>query len=218
METEAIDLLQLHCPPTPVYYMPEVFGALDDLVRAGKLRHYGVSVEKVEEGIKAMDFPGVQSVQIIYNLFRQRAAEVFLPLAAQRRVGVLARLPLSSGMLTGKLTAQSEFASDDHRQFNREGAAFDRGETFSGLDYAAGLAAVEALRPLVPAGQTLAQMALRWILMHPAVTCTIPGARRVEQVQDNVAAADLPALAPETLARITSVYDRHARPLVHTRW
>lgn len=218
LETEAIDLLQLHCPPTPVYYMPEVFGALDDLVRAGKLRHYGVSVEKVEEGIKAMDFPGVQSVQIIYNLFRQRAAEVFLPLAAQRRVGVLARLPLSSGMLTGKLTAQSEFASDDHRQFNREGAAFDRGETFSGLDYAAGLAAVEALRPLVPAGQTLAQMALRWILMHPAVTCTIPGARRVEQVQDNVAAADLPALAPETLARITGVYDRQVRPLVHTRW
>ncbi len=218
LETEAVDLLQLHCPPTPVYYMPEVFGALDDLVRAGKLRHYGVSVEKVEEGIKAMDFPGVQSVQLIYNLFRQRAAEVFLPLAAQRRVGVLARLPLSSGMLTGKLTAQSEFASDDHRQFNREGAAFDRGETFSGLDYATGLAAVDALRPLVPAGQTLAQMALRWILMHPAVTCTIPGARRVEQVQDNVAAADLPALDPETLAGITAVYDRHARPLVHTRW
>ena len=218
LETEALDLLQLHCPPTPVYYMPEVFGALDDLVRAGKLRHYGVSVEKVEEGIKAMDFPGVQSVQIIYNLFRQRAAEVFLPLAAQRGVGVLARLPLSSGMLTGKLTAQSVFASDDHRLFNREGAAFDRGETFSGLDYATGLAAVEALRPLVPAGQTLAQMALRWILMHPAVTCTIPGARRVEQVQDNVAAADLPALDAETLAGITGVYDRLARPLVHTRW
>jgi aryl-alcohol dehydrogenase-like predicted oxidoreductase len=165
-----------------------------------------------------MDFPGVQSVQIIYNLFRQRAAEVFLPLAAQRRVGVLTRLPLSSGMLTGKLTAHSEFAADDHRLFNREGAAFDRGETFSGLDYATGLAAVDALRPLVPIGQTLAQMALRWILMHPAITCTIPGARRVDQVQGNVAAADLPALAPETLAGITAVYDRYARPLVHTRW
>jgi len=218
LETEAIDLLQLHCPPTPVYYMPEVFGALDDLVRAGKLRHYGVSVEKVEEGIKAMDFPGVQSVQVIYNLFRQRAAELLLPLAAQRRVGVLARLPLSSGMLSGKLTAQSQFSADDHRLFNREGAAFDRGETFSGLDYATGLAAVDALRPLVPAGQAMAQLALRWILMHPAVTCTIPGARRVEQVQDNVAAADLPALDPETLAGITAVYDRYARPLVHTRW
>lgn len=218
LETEALDLLQLHCPPTPVFYMPEVFGALDDLVRAGKLRHYGVSVEKVEEGIKAMDFPGVQSVQIIYNLFRQRAAEVFLPLAAQRRVGVLARLPLSSGMLTGKLTAQSQFASDDHRLFNREGAAFDRGETFSGLDYATGLAAVDALRPLVPPGQTLAQMALRWILMHPAITCTIPGARRAEQVVANMAAADLPALSAETLAGISAVYDRYARPLVHTRW
>ena len=218
LETEAIDLLQLHCPPTPVYYMPEVFGALDDLVRAGKLRHYGVSVEKVEEGIKAMDFPGVQSVQVIYNLFRQRAAEVLLPLAAQRRVGVLARLPLSSGMLSGKLTAHSQFSADDHRLFNREGAAFDRGETFSGLDYAAGLAAVDALRPLVPAGQAMAQLALRWILMHPAITCTIPGARRVDQVQDNVAAADLPALNPETLAGIAAVYDRHARPLVHTRW
>lgn len=218
LETEALDLLQLHCPPTPVYYMPEVFGALDDLVRAGKLRHYGVSVEKVEEGIKAMDFPGVQSVQIIYNLFRQRAAEVFLPLAAQRRVGVLARLPLSSGMLTGKLTAQSRFEADDHRLFNREGAAFDRGETFSGLDYATGLAAVDALRPWVPTGQTLAQMALRWILMHPAITCTIPGARRAEQVQANMAAADLPALAPETLAGISAVYDRYARPRVHTRW
>ena len=218
LETEAIDLLQLHCPPTPVYYMPEVFGALDDLVRAGKLRHYGVSVEKVEEGIKALDFPGVQSVQIIYNLFRQRTAEVFLPLAAQHRVGVLARLPLSSGMLSGKLTAQSQFSADDHRQFNREGAAFDRGETFSGLDYATGLAAVEALRPLVPAGQTMAQLALRWILMHPAITCAIPGARRVEQVQDNVAAAGLPALGPDTLAGISAVYDRYAWPLVHTRW
>jgi aryl-alcohol dehydrogenase-like predicted oxidoreductase len=218
LEVEAIDLLQLHCPPTQVFYMPEVFGGLDDLVRAGKLRHYGVSVERVEEAIKAMDYPGVQSVQIIYNLFRQRAAEVFLPLAAQRRVGVLARLPLSSGMLTGKLTAQTQFADDDHRQFNRQGAAFDRGETFSGLDYATGLRAVDQLRPLVPAGQTLAQMALRWILMHPAVTCTIPGARRAEQVADNVAAADLPELGPAAMAAITDVYERYARPLVHARW
>jgi aryl-alcohol dehydrogenase-like predicted oxidoreductase len=218
LEAEAIDLLQLHCPPTQVFYMPEVFDALDAMVRAGKLRHYGVSVERVEEAIKAMDFPGVQSVQIIYNVFRQRAAEVFLPLAAQRRVGVLARLPLSSGMLTGKLTPQSQFASDDHRQFNREGAGFDRGETFSGLDYATGLQAVEAVRPLVPAGQTMAQMALRWILMNPAVTCAIPGAKRADQVADNVAAADLPELPPATMQAIGAVYDRYARPQVHTRW
>lgn len=218
LEAETIDLLQLHCPPTQVFYMPEVFDALDRMVRAGKLRHYGVSVERVEEAIKAMDFPGVQSVQIIYNVFRQRAAEVFLPLAAQRRVGVLARLPLSSGMLTGKLTAQSQFASDDHRQFNREGAGFDRGETFSGLDYATGLQAVEALRPLVPPGQTMAQMALRWILMNPAVTCAIPGAKRADQVADNVAAADLPALPPATVQAIGAIYDRYARPQVHTRW
>lgn len=218
LEAEAIDLLQLHCPPTQVFYMPEVFDALDRMVRAGKLRHYGVSVERVEEAIKAMDFPGVQSVQIIYNVFRQRAAEVFLPLAAQRRVGVLARLPLSSGMLTGKLTPQSQFASDDHRQFNREGAGFDRGETFSGLDYATGLQAVDALRPLVPPGQTMAQMALRWILMNPAVTCAIPGAKRADQVADNVAAADLPALPPATMQAIGAIYDRYARPQVHTRW
>jgi aryl-alcohol dehydrogenase-like predicted oxidoreductase len=218
LEAEAIDLLQLHCPPTQVFYMPEVFDALDAMVRAGKLRHYGVSVERVEEAIKALDFPGVQSVQIIYNLFRQRAAEVFLPLAAQRRVGVLARLPLSSGMLTGKLTLQSRFASDDHRQFNREGAGFDRGETFSGLDYATGLQAVDALRPLVPPGQTMAQMALRWILMNPAVTCAIPGAKRADQVADNVAAADLPELPPATMQAIGAIYDRYARPQVHARW
>jgi aryl-alcohol dehydrogenase-like predicted oxidoreductase len=218
LEAEAIDLLQLHCPPTQVFYMPEVFDALDAMVRAGKLLHYGVSVERVEEAIKALDFPGVQSVQIIYNLFRQRAAEVFLPLAAQRRVGVLARLPLSSGMLTGKLTLQSQFASDDHRQFNREGAGFDRGETFSGLDYATGLQAVDALRPLVPPGQTMAQMALRWILMNPAVTCAIPGAKRADQVADNVAAADLPELPPATMQAIGAIYDRYARPQVHARW
>jgi aryl-alcohol dehydrogenase-like predicted oxidoreductase len=218
LEAEAIDLLQLHCPPTQVFYMPEVFDALDAMVRAGKLRHYGVSVERVEEAIKALDFPGVQSVQIIYNVFRQRAAEVFLPLAAQRRVGVLARLPLSSGMLTGKLTLQSQFASDDHRQFNREGAGFDRGETFSGLDYATGLQAVDALRPLVPPGQTMAQMALRWILMNPAVTCAIPGAKRADQVADNVAAADLPELPPATMQAIGAIYDRYARPQVHARW
>jgi aryl-alcohol dehydrogenase-like predicted oxidoreductase len=216
--TEAIDLLQLHCPPTEVYYMPEVFGVLDDLVRVGKLRHYGVSVEKVEEALKAIEFPGVQSVQIIYNIFRQRPAELLFKQTQARGVGILARLPLSSGLLSGKLTASSTFAADDHRQFNREGAAFDRGETFSGLDYQIGLQAVQALRPLVPAGQTLAQFALRWISMHPAVTCSIPGGKRAEQVAENVAAADLPALTDSVMTAVAEVYERYAKALVHQRW
>jgi aryl-alcohol dehydrogenase-like predicted oxidoreductase len=215
---EALDLVQLHCPPTQVYYMPEVFGVLDDLVRAGKIRHYGVSVEKVEEGLKAIEFPGVQSVQVIYNMLRQRPAERLLPEAQRRGVGILARLPLSSGLLTGKLTAASEFAADDHRHFNRQGAGFDRGETFSGLEYRAGLAAVEALKPLVPAGMSLAQMAIAWIQANPAVTCSIPGCRRVPQVEENVAAADLPALDAKTLQAVAGLYDRHAKPLVHDRW
>jgi aryl-alcohol dehydrogenase-like predicted oxidoreductase len=215
---EAIDLLQLHCPPTPVYYMPEVFGVLDDLVRAGKLRHYGVSVEKVEEALKAIEYPGVQSVQIIYNVFRQRPAELLFRETLVRRVGILARLPLSSGMLSGRLTARSAFASDDHRNFNREGAAFDRGETFSGLDYEVGLQAVEALRPLVPAGWTMAQFALRWILMNEAVTCAIPGGRRPGQVDENMPAADLPPLPDETMRAVAKVYEDFAKPRVHHRW
>jgi aryl-alcohol dehydrogenase-like predicted oxidoreductase len=218
LQTEAIDLLQLHCPPTTAFYMPEVFDGLDRLVKEGKLRHYGVSVEKVEEAIKALDFPGVQSVQIIFNLFRQRAAEVFLPLAQARKVGILARLPLSSGMLSGKLTATSTFAEDDHRHFNRDGAGFDKGETFSGLPYDAGLAAVERIRPLVPAGMSMAQLALRWILMNPAVTCTIPGGKRPDQVADNVAAADLPELSPALMAQLAEIYASGVKPYVHTRW
>ncbi len=216
--TDALDLLQLHCPPTEVYYMPDVFGILDDLAAAGKLRHYGVSVEKVEEALKAIEFPAVQSVQIIYNIFRQRPAEVFFPLALKRRVGILARVPLASGLLAGKLSASSSFEADDHRAFNRHGEAFDRGETFSGIDFDTGLKAVEALRPLVPAGQTLAQMALRWILMSPAVTCAIPGAKRPEQVSENVAAADLPPVPQSTLNSIQRVYDDHVRPHVHHYW
>jgi aryl-alcohol dehydrogenase-like predicted oxidoreductase len=218
LEVEAIDLLQLHCPPTDVYYRPEVFGVLDDLVKAGKLRHYGVSVEKVEEGLKAIDYPGVQSVQIIYNIFRQRPADLFFAEAQRRQVGILARLPLSSGLLTGKLTRESTFAADDHRQFNRDGAAFDKGETFSGLDYEVGLQAVDALRPLVPAGQTLAQFALRWIQMHPAVTCSIPGGRSPRQVEDNAAAADLPAIPPQVMDEVQAIYERFAKAYVHPRW
>jgi aryl-alcohol dehydrogenase-like predicted oxidoreductase len=218
LETETLDLLQLHCPPTDVYYMPEVFGVLDDLQVAGKLRHFGVSVEKVEEGLKAIEYPGVQSVQIIYNMFRQRPAELFFAEAQRRRVGVLARLPLSSGLLADKFSRESVFADDDHRSFNRRGESFDRGETFSGLPFDVGLEAVEALRPLVPAGQTMAQMALRWILMHPAVTCAIPGAKRSDQVDMNTSAAGLPPLSDTAMGEIRRIYTRMVRPHVHHVW
>jgi len=218
LEVDALDLLQLHCPPTDLYYRPEVFGILDDLVQAGKLRFYGVSVERVEEALKAIEYPNVQSVQIIYNLFRQRPAELLFPEAARRKVGILARVPLASGLLTGKMSRQTRFAQDDHRAFNREGAAFDRGETFSGVDYDVGLAAVEEIRPLVPPGQTMAQLALRWIVMAEAVTCAIPGAKRPSQVDDNLAAADLPPVPEATMGALRGVYDRRIRPLVHQRW
>jgi aryl-alcohol dehydrogenase-like predicted oxidoreductase len=218
LEVDAIDLLQLHCPPTDVYYMPEVFDDLDELVRAGKLRFYGVSVERVEEALKAIEYPNVQSVQIIFNMFRQRPADLFFGRAKQRQVGILARLPLSSGMLAGKMNANTPFSEDDHRSFNREGAAFDRGETFSGVDYRVGLAAVEQLRPLVPPGFSLAQLALAWILQHDAVTCAIPGAKRPAQVDENVRAAELAALPADTLARIDRLYQTEIRPLVHHRW
>ncbi len=218
LETEAIDLLQLHSAPTDVYYRPEVFGALDDLVRDGKVRYYGVSVERVEEALKAIEFPGVQAVQIIFNMFRQRPIERFFPDAVRRQVGILARLPLASGMLTGKLTRQSTFAADDHRSFNRHGEAFDRGETFSGVDYDLGLSVVEDLRPLVPTGMTLAQMALRWVLMFDAVTCAIPGGKTPRQVQENVAAADLPPLSADAMAAVQALYDTRLAADVHQRW
>jgi len=218
LNVEALDLLQLHCPPTPVYYMPEVFGVLDELQREGKLRHYGVSVEKVEEALKAIEFPGVQSVQIIYNILRQRPADLLFKETQRKGVGILARLPLSSGLLSGKMTAQTAFAADDHRQFNRNGEAFDKGETFSGLDYAKGLEAVEALRPIVPVGMSMAQFALRWITMHPAVTCAIPGGKRAAQVADNVSAADLPALTDAQMAAVQTVYEQYAKPWVHHNW
>jgi aryl-alcohol dehydrogenase-like predicted oxidoreductase len=213
-----IDLLQIHCPPTEVYYMPEVFGVLDDLTRAGKIRFYGASVERVEEALMAMEYPALQSVQIVFNAFRQRPSEIFFDQAKRRKVGIIVRLPLSSGMLTGKMTRTSKFADDDHRHFNRNGESFDKGETFSGVPYDVGLEAVEELRALVPAGATMAQWALRWILMHDAVTCAIPGAKRPEQVDDNVAAADLPALSDATMSKVREVYARRIRALVHQRW
>jgi aryl-alcohol dehydrogenase-like predicted oxidoreductase len=218
LNTEAIDLLQLHCPPTGVYYMPEVFGSLDELVRAGKLQHYGVSVEKVEEALKAIEYPNVQTVQIIFNIFRQRPADLFFTEARKKSVGVLARVPLASGMLSGKITRTSKFAKDDHRNFNRQGEAFDRGETFSGVDFETGLNAVEELRAFVPEGATLAQLALRWILEFPAVTCAIPGAKRPEQVAENLAASALPGLSKAALKKIETLYVGQIKPLVHQYW
>jgi len=218
LDTECLDLLQLHCPPTVVYYMPEVFGALEDLKQAGKIQHYGVSVEKVEEALKAIEYPGVQSVQIIFNIFRQRPRDLFFAEARRRRVGILARLPLSSGLLTGKFDRNTRFEANDHRAFNRHGESFDRGETFSGLDYELGLGVVEQLQPLVPTGMNMPQMALRWILMFPAVTCAIPGAKRPEQVAENAQAADLPALSQELMSAIEAIYTQHVQPHVHHYW
>lgn len=218
LQVEALDLLQLHCPPTEIYYRPELFAGLDKLVQEGKIKYYGVSVEQVEQALKAIEYPGVQTVQIIFNIFRERPAELFFNEAEKRKVGILARVPLASGMLAGKLTQQSKFEADDHRAFNRHGEMFDRGETFSGVDYETGLQAVEELRQLVPDGMTMAQFALRWILMFEAVTCTIPGAKRPAQVEDNVRAADLPALSDDTMQAVDRIYTDRIRPLVHHYW
>lgn len=218
LQVDALDLVQLHCPPTEVYYNPEVFGILDDLVRAGKLRHYGVSVAKVEEAIKAMEFPGVQSVQVIFNIFRQRPAELFFSLARQRKVGILARVPLASGLLSGKMTAKSTFHTDDHRNFNIRGEAFDVGETFSGVEFQKGLQAVEELRPLVPRGAIMTQFALRWILMFDAVTCAIPGAKTPAQALENARSAALPALSDEVMNHVRAIYDERIRDQVHQLW
>jgi aryl-alcohol dehydrogenase-like predicted oxidoreductase len=218
LDVEALDLVQLHCPPTEVYYMPETFAALDELVEAGKIKYYGVSVEKVEEAIKAMEFPNVQSVQIIFNIFRQRPAESFFDLATEKQVGILARVPLASGLLTGKMTPKTVFTEDDHRNYNRHGEAFDVGETFSGVDYESGLRAVDRLRPLVPEGETMAQFALQWILMFDAVSCAIPGAKNRQQAVDNARASELPPLSEETMAQIQQIYDEDIRDQVHQRW
>lgn len=218
LKTDALDLVQLHCPPTDVYYRPEVFGAMDRLVEQGKIRFYGVSVERVEEALKAIEYPNIQSIQIIFNLFRQRPADLFFAEAKRQRVGILARLPLSSGMLTGKLTRQSRFDSDDHRAFNREGAAFDKGETFSGIEYETQLDAVEALRPLVPPEMTMTQFALRWILMFDAVTCAIPGAKNMAQVEENAGAAGFPTLPETAMQAVSEIYESRIRPLVHHYW
>lgn len=218
LEVDAVDLLQLHCPHPAVYERAEVFGILDDLVTAGKLRYYGVSVETCDEALRAMAYPNVQSIQIIFNMFRLKPAERVLPEAARRQVGILARVPLASGLLTGKLTAQSRFDPEDHRHFNRLGEAFDQGETLSGVPLEAGAAAAARLAALTPPGATLSQFALRWILMFDAVSCTIPGARTGTQARENAAAADLPALSPATMDSVREIYDSEIRGIVHHRW
>jgi aryl-alcohol dehydrogenase-like predicted oxidoreductase len=212
---DCIDLLQLHCPPSEVYHRPEVFRTLDELKRKGKIRYYGVSVEKVAEALKSTEYADLQSVQIIFNMFRLKPATEFFPTAKERKVGVIVRVPLASGLLAGKITAQTKFPEDDHRNFNRQGQAFDVGETFSGVNLQTGLKAVEELKTIVPQGATLAQTALRWILMFDSVTCAIPGAKRPGQVEENVKAAVLPPLSTETMSKVQAIYDRLIRPDVH---
>jgi len=218
LKVETIDLIQLHCPPTQVYYMPEVFEILDGFVKAGKLKYYGVSVEKLEEALKAIEYPNVQSVQIIFNMFRHRPAELFFEQALKKKVAIIARVPLSSGLLTGKFTAKSKFEDDDHRKFNRNGEAFDKGETFSGVDFQKSLKAVEELKKICPPDINLTQFALKWILMFKEVTCTIPGAKNVHQVEENVSASQLKNLSKETMAKVAEIYSKFIKEDVHHRW
>jgi aryl-alcohol dehydrogenase-like predicted oxidoreductase len=218
LKRETLDLLQLHCPPTEVYYMPEIFAILDDLVVAGKIKFYGVSVEKVAEALKAIEYPGVQTVQIIFNLLRQRPAELFFIEAKKRKVGILARVPLASGLLSGKMNREYNFEKDDHRRFNREGAAFDKGETFSGIDYETGLKVVDKLKEICPSGSTMPQLALRWILMFDAVSCVIPGAKISAQVKDNITASGMIPLSDELMKKIKLIYNQDVKRLVHQYW
>ena len=215
---ETLDLVQLHCPPTDLYYHPEVFEDLEAMVGEGRIAAYGVSVERIEEALKAIEYPNVATVQIIFNAFRRRPADLFFAEAARRGVGIIVRVPLASGLLSGKYSRETAFGEDDHRNYNRQGEAFDVGETFSGVPFEVGLDAVEELRPLVPEGATLAQFALRWILMHDAVSTVIPGARSPEQARANAAAAGLPSLGDATMLRIASVYTERIAPYVHQRW
>lgn len=214
---ETLELLQLHCPPTELYRTDRVFRILDGFVKEGRIRGYGVSVEKIEEALLALDYP-IRSIQIVFNLFRQRPADDLFERVKRRGVAIIARVPLASGLLTGRIGPSTRFAEDDHRTFNRRGEAFDVGETFSGVPLEAAFKAVEELRPLVPPGASMARFALRWILMHDAATWVIPGCRTVAQVDDNFAAASLPPLDAATMAACRAVYDTHIRPHVHARW
>lgn len=218
LATDCLDLVQLHCPPTEVYYRPDVFEAMELLVKAGKIRNYGVSVEKVEEGLKAIEYPGVASVQIIYNIFRQRPANLFFSEAKRKGVAVIVRVPLASGLLTGKMSAQTNFSADDHRAFNRNGEAFDKGETFSGVPYDVALQVIEDIRRLVPVDVTMAQFALRWILMNEAVSTVIPGAKNADQANGNASASGIEEISPSTIEELKAIYENRIAPHVHQLW
>ena len=218
LQTDCLDLVQLHCPPTDVYYRPQVFEVLEGLIAAGKIRNYGVSVEKVEEALKAIEYPGVVSVQIIYNIFRQRPAELFFRQAKARNIAVIARVPLASGLLTGKMNKQTQFAADDHRAFNRNGEAFDKGETFSGVPYDVALEAVKQIRPLVAPGFTMAQLALAWVLSNDAITTVIPGAKNATQASANARADMYPFLSESTVKQLATIYGEKIRSHVHHLW
>ena len=215
---ESLDLLQLHCPPTDVYYHPELFQGLDRMKKAGKIRHYGVSVERVEEALKAIEYPGVETVQIIFNMFRQRPAELFFREAERKNIGIIVRVPLASGLLTGKFRKETIFEKSDHRNFNRTGEAFDKGETFAGIPYEKGLEAVEKLRGIFPGQDLLVEPALKWILMHEQVSCIIPGASRPSQVESNVSVSDAPGLTDDQMRAVREVYDEYIRDDVHHNW
>jgi len=215
---ECIDLIQLHCPPVEVYYRPEIFGEFEKMKDEGKILNLGVSVEKVEEAMKAIEFDNVTTVQIIYNIFRQRPHERFFAMAKEKNVGLIIRVPLASGLLSGKFSASTTFASSDHRFFNRNGMMFDKGETFAGVPYDAGLQAVARLASLLPADIPLAHVALRWILMRDEVSCIIPGASSPEQVRTNLEAADLSPLTGRQMTAITEIYEEDIKPLVHQLW
>ncbi len=218
LSLDTIDLIQLHCPPTEVYYKPEVFEALDSFVKQGKIQHYGVSVEKVEEGLKAIEYPGLVSVQIIFNMFRQRPSELFFEQCKKKNIAVIARVPLASGLLTGKMSLTTKFPEDDHRNYNRQGKFFDVGETFSGVNFKVGLKAVEELKKIKPDGISCAQMALKWILMHREVSCVIPGAKRIKQLEDNSSTSELLDLDPDVLRGIRTIYENFIKSVVHHRW
>ncbi|RKS14797.1 aldo/keto reductase [Flavobacterium sp. 120] len=215
---ETLDLIQLHCPPTEVFYRPEIFEMFDRLKEQGKILNLGVSVEKVEEGLKAIEFPNVTSVQIIFNLFRQRPSELFFKEATKHDVGIIARVPLASGLLTGKFNAKTTFDTQDHRNFNRNGEAFDKGETFSGINYELGLKAVEELKALFPEATNLAPIALQWILGFDEVSCIIPGASNKSHVLSNLSVYDLPKLTYEKIAAMNEIYERYIKPEVHQLW
>ncbi len=217
MQLECLDLIQLHCPPTEVFYRPEIFGLFEDLKKEGKILNLGVSVEKVEEAIKAIEFENVSTIQIIYNMFRQRPNELFFKLAKQNNVGIIARVPLASGLLTGKFSEESIFSKDDHRFFNRNGEQFDKGETFSGIDYNTGLQAVNALKEAFP-DKNLTLLALKWILMFDEVSCVIPGASKVEQIQSNLQVENVLELSKDDMKTITSIYTEFIKPKVHQLW